>query len=104
ALRAGKITAVAEVTGFDKDAVLLGDGTRITPDAVVVATGFQRGLEPLVGHLGVLGAKGRPTVNAAAQLPEHPGLYFIGYSNPLTGNLRQLGIDATRIARAAAKS
>lgn len=104
ALRAGKVTAVAEVTGFDKDAVLLGDGTRITPDAVVVATGFQRGLEPLVGHLGVLGAKGRPTVNAAAQLPEHPGLYFIGYSNPLTGNLRQLGIDATRIARAAAKS
>lgn len=102
-LRRGRITAVPAVAGFEGDAVLLADGSRVTPDAVVVATGFARGLEPLVGHLDVLQPSGRPAVNAAAQLPGHPGLFFLGYSNPLTGNLRQLGIDARRIARAATR-
>lgn len=102
ALRAGKITVVPAVVGFDGDEVLLADGARIKPEAVVFATGFSRGLEPLVGHLDVLGAKGRPRVNAEDQLPKHPGLYFIGYSNPLAGNFRQIAIDARKIARAAA--
>ncbi|TME44273.1 MAG: hypothetical protein E6I56_12710 [Chloroflexi bacterium] len=35
--------------------------------------------------------------------PNAPGLYFIGYSNPLSGNLRELGIDAKRIARDVAR-
>ena len=100
ALRKGTVRVVPAVTGFTKDAVLLSNGTMVTPDAVVLATGFSRGLEGLVGPLGVLaGAKGRPTINADEQSPEHPGLYFIGYSNPLAGNLRQLNIDARRIAK-----
>lgn len=98
-LRAGKVAIVPAVESFTKDAVVLADGSTVTPDAVVVATGFQRGLEGLVGDLGVLAPKGRPLVNGDAQLAAHPGLFFLGYSNPLTGNLRQLGIDARKIAR-----
>jgi cation diffusion facilitator CzcD-associated flavoprotein CzcO len=107
ALRSGTVEVVASVESFEPDAVILADGTRLTPDAVVVATGYSRGLETLVGGLGsaggpgVLGPKGRPRINAAEQLPELPGLYFIGYSNPLSGNLRQIAIDAKRIARRA---
>ncbi|MFP3463951.1 flavin-containing monooxygenase [Leifsonia sp. SIMBA_070] len=100
ALKAGRVTVVAAITRFTPDAVVLADGTELHPDAVVLATGFRRGLEPLVGELGVLDRNGRPLVNAAAQLPAHPGLFFLGYSNPLTGNLRQLGIDARKIANA----
>ncbi len=99
ALKSGGVTVVAPVERFTADAVVLADGTELHPDAVVLATGFQRGLEELVGDLGVLGPHGRPLVNADQQLAAHPGLFFLGYSNPLTGNLRQLGIDATRIAR-----
>ncbi|CAN5280697.1 NAD(P)/FAD-dependent oxidoreductase [soil metagenome] len=100
ALRKGTVQVVPGVTGFTKDAVLLADGTSVSPDAVVLATGFSRGLEGLVGSLGVLsGAKGRPVINADEQLERYPGLYFIGYSNPLEGNLRQLSIDAKKIAR-----
>lgn len=102
ALRAGLITVVPAVASFTEDAVVLADGSTRTPDAVVVATGFRRGLEGLVGDLGVLARTGRPLVNAEQQLAAHPGLFFLGYSNPLTGNLRQLGIDARRIARAVA--
>ena len=86
-----------EVTGAD------GDVTTIECEAVVLATGFRRGLEPLVGDLGVLARSGRPLINADQQLAAHPGLFFLGYSNPLTGNLRQLGIDARKIAKAVAR-
>jgi putative flavoprotein involved in K+ transport len=103
ALKAGKVKVVAAVERFTTDAVVLADGTSLHPDAVVLATGFSRGLEPLVGDLGVLAPKGRPLVNGDAQLAAHPGLFFLGYSNPLTGNLRQLGIDATKIAKVVSK-
>lgn len=103
ALKAGTVTVVPAVTGFTADSVVLADGTHLTPDAVVVATGYARGLEALVGDLGVLGPKGRPVVNAA-EVPGNQGLYFIGYSNPLSGNLRQVAIDAGRVARAAKRA
>lgn len=102
ALKQGKVRVVPAVERFTPDGVVLADGSELHPDAVVAATGFARGLDGLVGDLGVLGAKGRPLVNADQQLAAHPGLYFLGYSNPLTGNLRQLGIDARKIARAVA--
>ena len=102
ALKAGGVKVVAAVERFTKDAVVLADGTELHADAVVLATGFQRGLEPLVGDLGVLAPSGRPLVNADAQLAAHPGLFFLGYSNPLTGNLRQVGLDATKIAKVVA--
>jgi cation diffusion facilitator CzcD-associated flavoprotein CzcO len=93
------VTVVASIDRIADATVHLSDGTAVTPDAIVVATGYRRGLEPLVGALGVLGDKGRPTINADQQLPGHPGLYFIGYSNPISGNIRQLKIDAGRIAK-----
>lgn len=99
ALRKGTVSVVPAVSGFTADSVLLADGSEVKPGAVVVATGFSRGLDGLVGSLGILAPKGRPVINADEQSPDHPGLYFIGYSNPLAGNLRQLRIDAGKIAR-----
>ena len=99
AVRAGRVSVVAAVESFDPDSVRLADGTQLRPDAVVAATGYNRGLEPLFGGLRVLAPSGRPRINAAQQLRSRPGLFFLGYSNPLTGNLRQLGIDARAIAR-----
>ena len=99
ALRSGSVTVVPAVASFTADSVTLADGTEVLADAVIVATGFSRGLEALVGALAVLAPSGRPLVNAAAQLPGRAGLYFLGYSNPLSGNIRQLKIDARAIAR-----
>jgi putative flavoprotein involved in K+ transport len=63
-VREGRVEVVAALVGFDGSGVLLGDGRRVSPDAVV-ATGYRRGLDSLVGHLGVLGPKGRPRVHGA---------------------------------------
>ncbi|MFH8239467.1 flavin-containing monooxygenase [Streptomyces sp. NPDC018321] len=103
AVRKGRVEVVAAVEGFEDGKVALADGTRTAPDAVIAATGYRRGLEGLVGHLGVLDAHGRPTVRGARSRPDAPGLYFTGFTNPISGMLRELGLDAGRIAEAVAK-
>ncbi|MET7380726.1 NAD(P)/FAD-dependent oxidoreductase [Streptomyces sp. NPDC005526] len=103
AVRTGKVEVVAAVEAFDEGKVVLADGSRIGPDAVVAATGYVRGLEDLVGHLGVLDGRGRPAVHGPRAPHGAPGLYFTGFTNPISGMFRELAIDAERIARAVAR-
>jgi putative flavoprotein involved in K+ transport len=100
AVRHGSVEVVAAVSGFGGADVLLADGARVTPDAVIVGVGYRGGLEPLVGHLGVLGDDGWPLVSGANTVDGVPGMWFTGFSNPISGALRELGIDARRIAKA----
>lgn len=103
ALKRGMATVVAEVQRLDGANVVLVDGTCLQPDSVICATGYRRGLEPLVGHLGVLRADGVPFCHKGA--PEHSGaprLYFCGMWAPFSGQIRVGPIHARRIARAAA--
>ncbi|MFE7755974.1 flavin-containing monooxygenase [Streptomyces sp. NPDC057429] len=99
AVKRGRVVPVAAVESFDQDTVVLADGTRITPDVVIAATGYRRALEDLVGHLGVLDARGRPVVHGARAPEQAPGLYFTGFTNPISGMLREMALDARRIAR-----
>jgi putative flavoprotein involved in K+ transport len=102
-LKQEKVEIVAAVEGFDGADVLLADGSRIQPDAVIAGTGFSRGLEPLVGDLDLIEpVKGRPIVHGAETHPNAPGLHFIGYTNPISGMFREIAIDARRIAKAIA--
>ncbi|MFD8611533.1 flavin-containing monooxygenase [Streptomyces sp. NPDC059631] len=103
AVRTGRVEITAAVDGFEDGAVVLADGERIRPDAVIAATGYSRGLEPLVGHLGVLDERGRPVVSGARAPAGAPGLYFTGFTNPISGMLRELALDARKIARAVAR-
>jgi putative flavoprotein involved in K+ transport len=98
------VEIVGALLGFDGPDVVLAGHERIRPDAVIVATGYRRGLEPLVGGLGVLGPNGKPVVHGARTHPDAPGLYFTGYTNPISGMFRELKIDARRIARAIASA
>jgi cation diffusion facilitator CzcD-associated flavoprotein CzcO len=104
ALKSRRVTVVSAVRAFEGREVILEDGARIQPDAVIAATGYLRALEPLVGHLGVLDARGLPLAHGPKTHPAAPGMYFIGYSNPIGGNLREIGIDARRIAKALRRS
>jgi len=99
-LKHRRVEVVPAVEGFDGADVLLAGGRRVQPDAVIAATGFRRSLEPLVGELGLVSPTGRPNVHGPEADPAAPGVHFIGYTNPISGNLREIGIDARRIARA----
>jgi putative flavoprotein involved in K+ transport len=102
-LKAGRVEVVPAVEGLDGSDVLLAGGDRIQPDAVIACAGYARGLEPLVGHLGLLGRKGRPAVHGGETHPGAPNLYFIGYTNPVSGMFREFGIVARKIAKAIAR-
>jgi len=99
-LRAGRIEIVPAVVGFEGDHVLLADDTFVQPDVVIAATGYRRGLDRVVGHLGVLDADGIPTVHGGAQHPGAPGLFFNGYRADLSGQLRLMRGGARSIAAA----
>ncbi len=103
AVKAGQVEIVPALLGFEGPDVILAGKQRIKPDAVIVATGYRRGLDGLVGPLGVVDERGKPTVSGKKTAPEAPDLYFTGFTNPISGMFRELKIDARRIARAIAK-
>ena len=87
------------IASFTRDQVLFVNGSRLSPDAVLVATGYRTGLERLVGDLGVLRPNGRPISNASGQSSQR-GLWFIGFTTAIEGTLRRHRVEARRIARA----
>jgi putative flavoprotein involved in K+ transport len=102
AVRTGQVEPVAAVESFEDGKVVLADGTHIAPDTVIAATGYSRALEDLVGHLGILDDRGRPTTHGRRTDPAAPGLHFTGYTNPISGMFRELALDARKIAKAIA--
>jgi putative flavoprotein involved in K+ transport len=102
ALKARRLEIVPQIDRLAGQDVILRGGRALAPDIVLAATGFRRGLEPLVGHLDVLDSSGMPRAGSAARSPTAPGLWFIGYRNAIEGNLRLQPIEARRIARALA--
>jgi Pyridine nucleotide-disulphide oxidoreductase len=79
AIKDGSIEVVAGLKGFAGGSACLVDGTLLKTDAVICATGYRPGLEPLVGHLGVLDETGAPVVVGEKAAAE--GLRFLGFSS-----------------------
>ena len=100
AVRHGRVQVVAAVESFDGADVVLADGSHVTPDAVIAATGFRAGLDSLVGHLGALGPRGLPTKTDGE--PVLPGLWFVGFVPTLGGQLREGSIAARKVAQGVA--
>jgi pyruvate/2-oxoglutarate dehydrogenase complex dihydrolipoamide dehydrogenase (E3) component len=66
-------------------------------DVVILATGFRPDLSNLLSEVkGVLNEQGVPFVDGRSTA--EPGLYFCGLLLKRTGQLREIGIDAKRIA------
>jgi putative flavoprotein involved in K+ transport len=98
AVKHGRVEVVAAVERFDNADVVLADESRIQPDAIIAATGFRAGLDPLVGHLDVLGPRGLPLKTDGE--PVLPGLWFVGFTPTLGGQLREGSIAARKVAAA----
>jgi putative flavoprotein involved in K+ transport len=96
AIRAGELEIIAGVESVDEAGVRLADGTTLQPDAIIAATGYTSGLDPIAGHLGVLGANGAPQVHGGSAAA--PGLRFIGYT-PRPSQVGRVGREARRAAR-----
>lgn len=90
AVHAGRVQILAAVDRLDGDCVLLADGSRVRADVLLAATGWRPGLEPLVGHLGILDGRGLPR-----DLPA--GLHAVGFATPLTGSIHAAGFEAAAV-------
>ena len=97
AIRERRIEIVAGLESLDETGVALADGARIEPDAVIAATGYRSGLEPMVGHLGVLDDEGTPRAFAAEagrarpalrRLPAHPRAVALRRATRASGRRR----------------
>lgn len=99
AIKDRRIEIVAGVESLDESGVRLTDGSRIEPGAVIAATGYRRGLEEMMGHLGVLDAQGVPLVVGGREAA--PGMRFIGFA-PRPGVIEIVGREAKRAAKAIA--
>jgi NAD(P)H-nitrite reductase large subunit len=82
---------------FTADGVVFTDGTSLAVDAVVLGTGYRPGLEDfLVDWREVCDEHGTPRVSGRPTAL--PGLYFCGQFISPAGMLREIGIEARRIA------
>jgi cation diffusion facilitator CzcD-associated flavoprotein CzcO len=103
AVKHGRARIVGEVERLERTGAILTGGDRAPADDVICATGYRRGLEQLVGHLGVLDERGVPRyADGAPGDPDTPGLYFAGFRVALSGSIRVAGRHARRIATAVA--
>jgi len=96
-IRDGSIKVRGGIDRLTPDSVVFADGREEKFDAVILATGFRSDLRRLIpGADGVLDEHGAPRVTGRATAA--PGLYFCGHIVSPTGQLREIGIEARRIA------
>jgi hypothetical protein len=99
-IRSGKLEVAPGVERFTEDGVAFSDGRTQSFDTVVLATGYRPELATFLRNAGdALGADGVPRKSGAVTLD---GLYFCGFHVAPTGMLREIGIEARRIAAAIA--
>jgi indole-3-pyruvate monooxygenase len=97
-IRAGRIGVHGEIARFTPDGVVFADDGALAVDAVVLGTGYRPALEEfLVSWQTVCDANGVPHVSGGPSAL--PGLYFCGQSVSPSGMLREIGLEARRIAR-----
>jgi cation diffusion facilitator CzcD-associated flavoprotein CzcO len=96
-IRDGSIRICGGIDRLTPDGVVLADGRSEKYDAIILATGFRPDLRQLLPDVeGVFDHHGMPLV--AGQTTKAPGLYFCGQITSPTGQLREIGLEARRIA------
>jgi cation diffusion facilitator CzcD-associated flavoprotein CzcO len=99
-IRDGSIKVRCGIDRFTSDGVMFADARAEPFDAVILATGFRPDLRRLLPDVqGVFDQHGMPMLTGQATAA--PGLYFCGQITVPTGQLREIGIEAQRIAGAA---
>jgi indole-3-pyruvate monooxygenase len=96
-IKSGRISVHGAIARFTADGVVFADGTELAVDAVVLGTGYRPALEEfLPDWRTVCDETGVPLVSGGPTAL--PGLYFCGHYVSPAGMLREIGLEARRIA------
>ena len=98
-IRDGSIKVRGGIDRLTADSVVFDDGTQEPFDAIILATGFRPDLRRLLSDVDVFDHHGMPRVTGKPS--GAPGLYFCGQITVPTGQLREIAIEAERIAGSA---
>jgi indole-3-pyruvate monooxygenase len=101
-IRSGAIRVHPGIASFTPSGVRFVDGTESDFDAVILATGYRPRIDEFLDAPASLDADGAPVVSGYES--SSPGLFFCGYHVAETGMLREMGIEARRIAECIASS
>lgn len=100
-IRDGAIKVRGGIERFTLDGVVFAETPAESFEAVILATGFRPDLRELLPDArGVFDDHGMPVATGCTT--SEPGLFFCGLIASPTGQLREIGIEAQRIARLAA--
>lgn len=105
-IRAGNITVVPGIERVNPKTVTFTGSRELPFDAIILATGYRPGLAPVLGaalSARILNERGYP---ARLWFDESAlrGLYFLGFTTPLTGIIYNLTIDSEKIAEHVVKN
>jgi indole-3-pyruvate monooxygenase len=97
-IKRGKIRVLPAVQEILTDRVRFAGGAQHSFEAIIFATGYTSGLSKVIeGFETIADARGRP--HRFGEESGIPGLYFVGFKNPPTGALREIALEAPRVAR-----
>ncbi len=100
-IKAGDITVVPNIDRINAKTVTFTDGRELPFEVIILATGYRPALSAILGDelsVRILDENGYPKKlwfdEAALQ-----GLYFLGFSIPVSGALYHANLDSERIAK-----
>jgi hypothetical protein len=93
-LMADRIQLTPDVDCFTTNGIRFTDGSELSFDVVVAATGFTSGLENLIDVPGVLDERGNPLASRRVD-----GLLFAGYRESPRGHLFEMSREARILAK-----
>lgn len=97
-IKKGVVKVVPAIDRITETGVVFANGEHHDYDALILATGYKAALDGFLECAAeVTDDRGYPVPPAGES--SRRGLYFLGYVNPTTGLLRQIAIDAQRIAK-----
>ena len=95
-IKSGAITVRPGIETFTTTGVTFTDGTHVDADVVVLATGYRPRVDSFIDARASYDENGTPLISGHEA--GVPGLYYCGYYVSPTGMLREIGIEARRIA------
>lgn len=97
-VKRGRIRVLPAVEEILPEGVRFAGGSEHPFEAIIFATGYTPGLGKVVdGFDAIADARGRP--HRFGEETGIAGLYFVGFRNPPTGALREIALEAPRVAR-----
>jgi cation diffusion facilitator CzcD-associated flavoprotein CzcO len=102
-VKAGRIQVRPAVQQVSGERVRFADGREENYGGLVLATGYDTGLARFIeGFEAIADGRGRP--HRFGEETAIPGLFFVGFRNPTTGALREIALEAPRVAAALAQA